>query len=81
MNLQRSFAKISAFSILLGLALSSCSGGGSLPSGSSSLAQRLSRSRARLFVANALYVSDWYGKSVFRFVRNTDGTLQTPAGS
>ena len=31
--------------------------------------------------ANALYVSDSYGKSVFRFVRNADGTLQTPAGS
>ncbi|MBV8068058.1 MAG: hypothetical protein JO113_08765 [Candidatus Eremiobacteraeota bacterium] len=31
--------------------------------------------------SKALYVSDWYGKSVFRFVRNADGTLQTPAGS
>lgn len=29
----------------------------------------------------ALYVSDSYGKSVFRFARNADGTLQTPAGS
>jgi DNA-binding beta-propeller fold protein YncE len=29
----------------------------------------------------ALYVSDTYGKSVFRYVRNADGTLQSPAGS
>ncbi len=31
--------------------------------------------------ATALYISDFYGKSVFRFVRNSDGTLVTPAGS
>jgi hypothetical protein len=30
---------------------------------------------------SALYVSDWYGKSVFRYVRNADGSLQSPAGS
>jgi hypothetical protein len=81
-NLQRSFAKISAFSTLLGLAVSSCSGGGStLPSGASSPAQAFPRSDARPSAANALYVSDWYGKSVFRFVRNAAGTLQTLAGS
>jgi hypothetical protein len=80
-NLQRAFAKISAFSILLGLAVSSCSGGTSLPSGASSPAQTFPRSGAQPLAANALYVSDWYGKSVFRFVRNADGTLQTPAGS
>lgn len=81
MNLKRSFAKISAFSMLLGLAVSSCSGGSSLPSEASSRAQILPRSGAQPLAANALYVSDWYGKSVFRFERNTDGTLQTPAGS
>ncbi len=68
--------------ILVGVALSSCSGGGSQngvtpamqsPSFLHSLDQRTA--------AAALYVSDWYGKSVFRFVRNADGTLQTPAGS
>ncbi|HEY1654517.1 MAG TPA: hypothetical protein VGF86_05335 [Candidatus Tumulicola sp.] len=31
--------------------------------------------------AAALYVSDTYGKSVFRFARNANGTLVTPAGS
>lgn len=81
MNLQWSFAKISAFSILFSLAVSSCSGGSSLPSGASSQAQTFPRSGAQPLAANALYVSDWYGKSVFRFVRNADGTLQTPAGS
>jgi DNA-binding beta-propeller fold protein YncE len=29
----------------------------------------------------ALYVSDWYGKSVFRFVRNADSTLMAPPAS
>ncbi len=65
-----------------GVALSSCSGG-SLPAASgpgapsSSFLQSL-RPNAR---AGAVYVSDWYGKSVFRFVRNADGSLQSPAGS
>jgi sugar lactone lactonase YvrE len=31
--------------------------------------------------AAAVYASDFFGKSVFRFVRNANGTLQTPAGS
>ncbi len=31
--------------------------------------------------STAFYVSDYQGKSVFRFVRNADGTLVTPAGS
>jgi hypothetical protein len=80
-NLQRSFEKLFSFSLFLGLAVSSCSGGSSLPSGASAPAQTLPRSRVQAVAANALYVSDWYGKSVFRFVRNADGTLQTPAGS
>jgi len=67
--------------LLFGVAVSSCSGGGShngmtpatqSPSLPQSLAQK---------TASALYVSDWYAKSVFRFVRNADGSLQTPAGS
>ncbi len=81
MNLQQSFAKISAFSVLLGLIVSSCSGGSSLPSGANSPAQTFMRSGAQPLAANALYVSDWYGKSVFRFERKADGTLQTPAVS
>jgi sugar lactone lactonase YvrE len=63
------------------LGLASCSGGSSSgvtpPLRSSSLLQSLEK-RA---TAKALYASDWYGKSVFRFARNADGTLQTPAGS
>jgi DNA-binding beta-propeller fold protein YncE len=82
-NFQQSFPKLSVVVILVGLAVSSCSGGSSLPSGSNSSTQNSSfaRSRANPLVAKALYVSDWYGKSVFRFVRNANGTLQTPAGS
>jgi DNA-binding beta-propeller fold protein YncE len=30
---------------------------------------------------SGLYLSDTYGKSVFRYARNADGTLQSPAGS
>lgn len=67
--------------MLVGLALSSCSGEGSLPSGASSQAQIAPRPGVRPLTANALYVSDWYGKSVFRFARNANGTLQAPAGS
>lgn len=75
--------------IAAGLALASCSGGGTLPSGSASQLQSPSLLRpverndrsVQPDAAAALYVSDWYGKSVFRFARNSDGTLQTPAGS
>lgn len=83
MNPQRSFVRISAISVVVGLAASSCSGGSSLPGGASPPSQGASfaRSGAKPPAASALYVSDWYGKSVFRFVRNADGTLQTPAGS
>ncbi len=71
---------------LTGLALASCTGGGGggniPPSGTSGTpsvpAPALKNESA---AANALYVSDVYGKSVFRFVRNSDGTLVTPAGS
>jgi hypothetical protein len=64
-------------------ALSSCSGGGSLPNASAPPLQSTSilPSVQRDAGATALYVSDWYGKSVFRYVRNADGTLQSPAAS
>ena len=89
---QRSLPGLAALLALGGLALSSCSGGGSLPNtGNSSLpstatsplqSQSLLNSLARKQSAsNALYVSDWFGKSIFRFARNADGSLVTPAGS
>ena len=65
------------------LALASCSGGGSLPNAAApslqnpSLLQQVKPDAG----TTALYVSDWYGKSVFRYLRNADGTLQSPAGS
>ena len=84
-------ASLSAIVSLLlgGLSLSSCAGGnGSLPSapppappGQSPLVQSQSRPLQAQTSTAALYLSDWYGKSVFRYVRNPDGTLQSPAGS
>ena len=67
-----------------GIALSGCSGsGGSLPSVSAPSLQDLSslQSLRRDAGITALYLSDWYGKSIFRYARNADGTLQSPAGS
>jgi DNA-binding beta-propeller fold protein YncE len=64
--------------------LSSCSGGSSLPNAAVPSLQSPSRvqtSARENAAASALYVSDWGGKSVFRFVRNADGSLVTPAGS
>ncbi|MFY9664970.1 MAG: hypothetical protein WAL67_06225 [Candidatus Cybelea sp.] len=89
---RRSLPGLAAVLALGGLALSSCSGGGSLPNtANSSLpnaatsplqSQSLLNSLARRQSAsNALYVSDWFGKSIFRFARNADGSLVTPAGS
>lgn len=81
---RRSLAGVAAVLALGGLLLSSCSGGGSLPNAaapslqSPSLLQKSARENA---AASALYVSDWAGKSVFRFVRNANGSLVTPAGS
>jgi hypothetical protein len=75
------------------LALPSCSGSGMTPSTGSvnpptatlptaaqptTLSQRVAPDFGG---TTALYVSDSWGKSVFRFVRNADGTLQQPAGS
>jgi DNA-binding beta-propeller fold protein YncE len=68
-----------------GLALSACSGGsgGSLPNAAAPPLESpsLLGSPHHDAATTGLYVSDWYGKSVFRFARNSDGTLATPAGS
>jgi DNA-binding beta-propeller fold protein YncE len=66
-----------------GAALSSCAGGGSLPNAGNPSLQNpsLLQSLRPNAETTALYVSDWYGKSVFRYVRNPDGSLQSPAGS
>jgi DNA-binding beta-propeller fold protein YncE len=71
-----------------GLLLPSCSGGNAVPSGTSAMpqgTQPLSTIRqplkAKSGTMTALYISDSYGKSVFRFTRNANGTLVTPAGS
>jgi hypothetical protein len=89
---QRSFPGFLAVLVLESLVLASCSGGGSLPNTansslpnaatsplqSPSLLKSLERQET---ASSALYVSDWFGKSVFRFARNPDGSLVTPAGS
>ncbi len=70
--------------LIVGAALlSSCSAGGSLPgtSGATAANPPLLQSLRPNAGTSALYVSDWYGKSVFRYVRNSDGSLQSPAGS
>ena len=81
----RSFLGALAAIAASGLALSGCGGGnsGSLPSAAAPPLQSSSlvRSPHQDAATTALYVSDWYGKSVFRFARNSDGTLVTPAGS
>ncbi|HTA53119.1 MAG TPA: hypothetical protein VK755_00115 [Candidatus Acidoferrales bacterium] len=81
---QRSREGLATALVAGGLALASCSGGGTLPGGTAPSLQSPSRlqSLAQQDTGkSALYVSDWYGKSVFRFVRNADGSLVTPAGS
>ncbi len=73
---------------LSSLALSSCIGGGGTPPTASGPVQpgiqtplRSSSGSQLGRNTTALYVSDFYGKSVFRYVRDSDGTLLTPAGS
>ncbi len=68
------------------LVLSACGGGNSvstMPGGANAgtVSQPASQEHPQGANASALYASDFYGKSVFRFARNTDGTLVTPAGS
>ena len=71
----------------LGALLAGCSGTTSVPPLSTQAAsQSVDGERGPLrsepdTASAALYVSDAIGKSVFRFVRNANGTLQTPAGS
>lgn len=74
---------------LSSLVLPSCSGGAggtAIPPAAGPAASHSTRSpqvsiKSDGSAASALYVSDFYGKSVFRFARNADGTLVTPAGS
>ena len=81
----RPYAKISIVSLALSLTFAGCGGSGSVPSATSAVPQAPSPAVQALqpdkASTAALYVSDSYGKSVFRFVRRSDGTLQTPAGS
>jgi hypothetical protein len=67
------------------LLLSACGGGNSIstvPGGTSAgtISQPASQQHPQGANASALYASDFYGKSVFRFARNADGTLVTQAG-
>lgn len=82
------YVRLSIASIASAFALASCAGGnGSLPAGPAGVSQvpapapAVRTQQPEAAPPAALYVSDFYGKSVFRFVRNADGTLQTPAGS
>lgn len=69
-------------------AIAGCTGSGSAPPTASVSAlqgmhavSRVSTATKRGGSTTALYVSDFYGKSVFRFVRNANGTLVNPPGS
>ncbi len=86
----RLLAGILASLALSSLALAGCSSGGArsavptAPGPAEQRTQATSPSQLPMKAASgpvALYVSDFYGKSVFRYVRNADGTLQSPAGS
>lgn len=84
----RPFTRILLALALGSFALPSCSGNNAVPNGSAAMpqgVQPLSTIReagnAKSGTSSALYISDWWAKSVFRFVRNSDGTLVTPAGS
>jgi len=80
----RSLTLTAAASLALGAVLAGCSGTTSTQPPAQPLAQQPAAQSSAVkpdTKANALYVSDNVGKSVFRFVLNADGTLQTPAGS
>jgi DNA-binding beta-propeller fold protein YncE len=85
----RLFAKTLTALAFASLVLPSCSGGGggALPSNSAAGTPVMTVPSALQPIGSdaqppkALYVSDGYGKSVFRFVRNADGSLIAPAGS
>lgn len=88
MIVSRLLTRVLGAAALASLALSACSGGsGSLPNAATGTApaqsepQSLPANVQNAASGQALYVSDTYGKSVFRFVRKSDGTLVTPAGS
>lgn len=68
------------------LIVTACSGGNGSPvpaAATGTPGQPAAQKSALMEAApmNALYVSDTYGKSVFRFARTADGTLVEPAGS
>ena len=83
MTLPSSYTKIAIASIALSMTFAGCGGSGSFSPGSVShvASPALPALQPAKSPPAALYVSDSYGKSVFRFVRRTDGTLQAPAGS
>lgn len=92
MIVPRLLARVLGAAALASLVLSACSGGSTtLPNAANgttpvqpqaqSQAQTMQAQLQNASSARALYVSDTYGKSVFRFVRKSDGTLVTPAGS
>jgi DNA-binding beta-propeller fold protein YncE len=80
-----SYVKFSIASIASAFAFAACGEGGSVPAGPANVSQASSPAvpavQAQMTAPAALYVSDSYGKSVFRYVRRADGTLQTPAAS
>lgn len=84
----RPFTRLLLALALGSLALPSCSGNNAVPNGSTAMPegmQPLSTIReplkAKSGTMTALYISDYYAKSVFRFARNSNGSLVTPAGS
>jgi DNA-binding beta-propeller fold protein YncE len=81
----RSIARAVLVSGVGSLLLTSCSGGSAVPFGARESGAQLPPFEEHVTRNGtppaALYVSDWYGKSVFRFVRNGDGTLMAPPAS
>jgi sugar lactone lactonase YvrE len=79
----RAHARFATSAALAGALLAACAAPGSSVSGlGPQTTPQSSLERAIYLTApKALYVSDSVGKSVFRFVLNTNGTLRAPAGS
>ncbi|HKU81814.1 MAG TPA: hypothetical protein VJP76_06550, partial [Candidatus Tumulicola sp.] len=88
MVVPRLLARVLGPAAVASLVFSACSGGsGTLPNATTASAPAgpespsLQSQIQNESSGRALYVSDTYGKSVFRFARKADGTLVTPAGS
>ncbi len=84
----RPFTRILLALALGSLALPSCSGSNAVPNGSAAMPQGMQPLatireplKAKSGTMTALYISDYWAKSVFRFTRNANGSLVTPAGS